>query len=249
VQNKLWTTTIKSSSSPPSDDSAPFIAANRLIRFTLIVFSAAHCIACSPVFAQASARAVDEREVAFQAMKENVQDLVDLGTPLRGLKSITLAVSYLKDYKKENKGSIEKELLQILTVKLRTAGFKVQTEPELTKRMNDQMNAIKNGIPVVNSPEPADCPTLELRISAFKWVDNTTVATIDTTLGEIGYLMRSPKAKHLVISWSENTIDTDVVENINLHKHLLKVSNEQISDFIRNWLAQNKPQTITPKMP
>ncbi len=145
---------------------------------------------------------------------------------------------------------IDNEILHSLTVKLGAAGFKVQTYPELSKQMDAHMQAMKNWDhkSPLNLPELEDLPMLELRISAYKWVNNTTVVAVNTNLCEEGYLTRDPKAKRSVTSWTAD-IDTEVVENADLRKHLLKVSTDQINDFIRDWARQNRPELVAPKSP
>ncbi|CAN5441009.1 hypothetical protein BH10CYA1_BH10CYA1_62220 [soil metagenome] len=211
------------------------------MRFVSVLISASVLFLCLPAYSQDAKEVSDDREAALQSVKESISDLVDTATPLKGLKSIILAVTYLKDYKPEKPSLYESEILKTSTSKLRAAGFKVQTEPENIKMMDARMKAVTewDGKSPLNSPDPEDAPMLVQSISAFKWIDNTTVVTTNTYLSETGYLARAPKAKRLVTSWTTLDIDTEVVDNVDLQAHLLKVTSEQINYFIRDWSTQN----------
>lgn len=211
------------------------------MRFLSVLISAAIWSSCSFAYTQFAQAEVDERQAAAKALREAGQDLADTATPLKGLKSVILAVTYSKDYKPARPNHVEEELLKASTIKLRAAGIRVQTETENIKMMNARMQAALNwdGRAPLNAPEPEDAPMLVQSISAFKWINDTTIVTTNTYLSEKGFLARAPRAKRLVTSWTVFDINTDVVDNPDLQMHCLKVTNDQLDDFIRDWTRQN----------
>lgn len=171
---------------------------------------------------------------------EAAENLIASETPLKNLKSLTIAITYAISYKRQFQGPIESELLQKAVSKLHSAGLKVTTEPEFIKQANADLQAALHWDGKTPLPEREDVPMLIQEISTSRWVDNTTVVTISTRLSESGYLVRNPKGKRSVTSWTAPLISTAVVENGDLQSHLVTASAEQIADFVEDWKKQQK---------
>lgn len=157
---------------------------------------------------------------------------------LKGIKTVTLALHYLQNWKKGVSPS-EFEILRPITLKLRMAGLKVVPFDERVAAQKLYIDSLAKGQQSVETDAMADMPLIQQEIQTYKWVDNTTVVSIETLLFDDAILARDMSVKRSVVTWRTDDINTEVVDNANLRAHILKISMEQIDTLLSAWLKQN----------
>lgn len=187
----------------------------------------------------------DFRNISAEELKQ-AREIVIAGTnspnpgeaQLKGVKTVTLALDYLQDYKKGVRPS-ESQIMQPISRKLRMAGLKVVPFEEITNAQDEYFKALTNNENPIRPDILQDMPLIQQEIKTFKWVNNSTVVSIQTLVFEDAVLKRDMSVKQSVVTWKNREIETDVVENRDLSTHILKVSMDQIDKLLDDWLRQN----------